>query len=140
MANQFSNKWERVSSAKPCEICGRPNHCVRTADFSLVGCMKIDFGPNYSHSKDTDGMGMMHFHRLKEDSSEWRNEREHETPAPLQPETPIADADTLNQLYSAFLAHLSLSNTHRDGLRARGLDDATIAANGYKSLGQSGRH
>ncbi len=133
----FASKWERVSASKPCQVCGKHDFCVRTADFAIAGCMRIDAG-EFS-SKDTD-IGTMHFHRLIEKDEGWRDRIEQAAPSPLPPDTPIADADTLHAVYSAMLKGLSLSQAHRSGLVVRGLTDAAIVANGYKTLGQMGRH
>src|SRR5262249_10341255 len=50
-----------------------------------------------------------------------------------------ADADTLDRIYSSLLSRLQLSESHRDGLRQRGLSDAEIDRRRYRSLPVHGR-
>lgn len=48
-------------------------------------------------------------------------------------ETPLMDVQTRNRTYTAMLESLSLSQSHRDNLHARGLSDEAIERFGYKS-------
>src|SRR5262249_53905158 len=50
-----------------------------------------------------------------------------------------ADADKLHHCYSALLALLQLSKSHRQALQQRGLTDAEIDRRGYASLPMAGR-
>jgi DNA primase len=49
-------------------------------------------------------------------------------------ETPLADDNTLDETYRAFLKRLSLNDKHRDNLRKRGLSDVEIEEYGFKSV------
>jgi hypothetical protein len=59
------------------------------------------------------------------------------SPPSTEPER--ADAVTLHEVYSAFLARLTLNKAHRENLRKRGLSEAVINRNGYKTLPIDGR-
>jgi hypothetical protein len=54
-------------------------------------------------------------------------------------QTPKAPPDVLDMAYSALLAELQLSETHRQNLQRRGLTDAEIDSLGYRTLPASGR-
>jgi len=58
--------------------------------------------------------------------------------APPRPAKPLAER---NEVYSAMLNHLLLSDAHRDNLRERGLSDERIEQNEYRSMptGESSR-
>ncbi len=58
---------------------------------------------------------------------------------PSGPAPDRADADTLHAVYSALLAALQLTATHRDNLRDRGLTDDEIDRRGYRTLPVRGR-
>jgi hypothetical protein len=95
--------------------------------------MRVEEG-SFKVKEDRNG-GRYFLHRLADgprlDSLPLRN--------PTDAEPKRADADTLNQVYTAFLARLSLSKSHRENLLARGLADEAIDRNGYKTLPIQGR-
>jgi hypothetical protein len=55
------------------------------------------------------------------------------------PEANLADADTLDTVYSALLSQLTLSENHREALQRRRLADEAIALGGYRTLQLRGR-
>jgi hypothetical protein len=65
-----------------------------------------------------------------------------DSPSPLSPTGAApqrAEADTLDAVYSAFLARLPLNTPHREDLLQRGLSEEAIERNRYKSLSVQGR-
>lgn len=63
-----------------------------------------------------------------EGKRETREEKKHEVKV-----FDAASEDVLDDTYRGLLSHLSLSDTHRQALRRRGLPDEIIDANGYKT-------
>jgi hypothetical protein len=86
-------------------------------------------------SKEDRGGGRYFLHRLAESPRPDLGGPKRPTGAEPQ----RADADTLSQVYGAFMKHLSLSKSHHESLRRRGLTKKAIGRNGYKSLPVQGR-
>lgn len=51
------HEWRRVSRHEPCVVCGRPDWCGRTADGSLLRCMRGGDTPSYYETIRTDADG-----------------------------------------------------------------------------------
>jgi hypothetical protein len=126
--------WLRVSQEHPCPICQHPDWCFVAADGTICGCTRVEAG-SY-RSKETQHGTRIYFHRLAGNDS---------AAAPLIPPRPAgqpvqrAAPEVLHQVYSAFLAALSLSAAHQENLRQRGLPDAEIDRRGYRTLPVRGR-
>jgi hypothetical protein len=124
---QANGNWQRVSRARPCPICKKPDWCLLAADGSKAICMRIEPG-SYRTKKDRQGKHL-YFHQLAEARAA----------APLRPRPPGqqprgAGSDTLHAVYSVLLANLRLSEPHRANLRSRGLADDVIDRNAYRTL------
>ena len=52
------SEWIKVSRARPCDICGKPDYCTRTADGTTVKCMRVA-SDHVVHNKDL-GDGWLH--------------------------------------------------------------------------------
>ena len=61
------SNWKRVSSDKPCPVCGKPDWCSVSGDGSAVICPRVEEGSR----KYIEGSGYLHV--LKE-TQEWKNE------------------------------------------------------------------
>lgn len=96
-------------------------------------CTRVEDGSDPESSGSND-VGPYYFHPF----DEVRLRRPTEMPAP-PPTVERAPADVRDRAYRAVLADLRLEELDREGLRARGLDDAHITANGYRTLHTEGR-
>jgi hypothetical protein len=129
---QAGRNWRRVSSKTPCPICKHSEWCCISGDGALAKCMRVAEGA-WKTGTQTDG-ATYHLHRLGGDA------RPQLPPAqPPGPGTPRAAAEVLHRAYSALLARLQLSASHRQALRGRGLSDAEIDRRGYRTLPVQGR-
>lgn len=114
---------QRVTRNRPCPVCAHPDWCSVRSDGTAVICMRVRSG------KEMRDGG--HLHVL--DGSEVTVAKA--LPARSVPETPRAARHICTAIYASLLReHLVLSEVHRAQLRARGLDDATIELNGYRSV------
>jgi hypothetical protein len=95
--------------------------------------MRVEDGC-FRAKEDRNGV-RYYLHRLAEGPR-----REAESPQRPGSAAECADADTLHSVYSALLAALTLTTTHREALRRRGLLDEEIDRRGYGSLPIRGRH
>jgi hypothetical protein len=125
--------WIRVSRASPCPICKEPDWCSISGDGVVAKCMRIEEGC-FKIKEDRSG-GRYFLHRLADGPH--RNTDWSTSAAGAGPQR--ADADTLNEVYAAFLSQLALNKSHRENLLRRGLSDETIERNGYKTLPLQGR-
>jgi hypothetical protein len=109
-----SNRFVPVTADRPCAICHKGDWCRLSVDGAVAECKRVADGA--FKTKDT-AAGTAHYHRLTGSASP-------PSGPPIPPagaEVPRADPDTLNAVYSALLAALSLSSAHRDNLARRGL-------------------
>lgn len=121
--------WADVSPLRRCPVCGGQSWCQVARDGLTVLCKRVGNGGRPKSNRD----GVDYYaHHLG--ARPW-------TPSPEAPDptTARASADDCDRAYRAALAALRLDDCDREGLRARGLDDGAIAANGYRSLGITGR-
>lgn len=118
-----------VSTSRRCPVCGAGSWCQVARDGLTVLCKHIGNGARPKVNRDGVDFYAHHF-----GARAW-------TPPPAAPlpTTARASADDCDRAYRAALAALRLDDCDREGLRARGLDDGAIAANGYRSLGVTGR-
>jgi len=122
--------WVGVTADQPCEICGRPDWCARTADTALAVCRRSASSDRHGPGRrreDKSG-GVYWFYRLRPDVASPKSTHR---PAPG---VGRADADTLHHVYTHFLGALALRYAHRHALRVRGLTDEDIDARGYRTL------
>jgi hypothetical protein len=129
------SKLVRVTSAKPCRICGRKKYCSYTEDGTLVLCTKTSAGSikiaengsfihvlNPQHGKRVSAYSATSISKCGNSGKS--------TAAVYR-----ADADRTNEVYTFFLNKLELIEQHADNLLyKRGLSDTTIAAKLYASV------
>jgi len=89
----------------------------------------------FRSKKDKNGAAY-YLHRLKGNSQPDLASN----PKSSGPEAKRADPDLLNEVYSAFLDRLALSDAHRKNLQGRGVPDETTDLNKYRTLPAQGRH
>src|SRR5262245_32126379 len=127
-----SSQWVRVSQGSPCPVCKSADWCSVSADGTVAKCMRTADG-SFKSRQDKNGARYV-LHRLA------GSPRTHApTPPRGGPEPQRADADTLDEVYSAFLSRLTLSEAHRENLLGRGLPDQAVEHNGYRTLPVQGR-
>ena len=68
------------------------------------------------------------------DATNWTPKRQPVKQIQFKEETPLADDDTLDETYRAFLKRLILNDNHRENLHKRGLSDDEIEEYGFKSV------
>jgi hypothetical protein len=124
-----SREYVDVSPRHRCPVCGKSSWCQVKRDGSVVLCKNI----GGTRSKENRDGVTFHIHPA-EGSMRWQ-------PPPMPPAqtSARASADTCDAGYRAALASLRLDDVDRAGLLARGLDEATIRANGYRTLSDRGR-
>jgi hypothetical protein len=128
------NDWERVNRVNPCPICDHPDWCSVSADGLVALCMRVKAG---AWRTKTDNNGAEYYlHRLDGAAAAPPDP----PPSPSGPAPERADPDTLHVVYSDLLARLTLTLSHRENLRRRGLTDADIDRRGYRTLPVQGRH
>lgn len=122
--------WRRVGADALCVICGKSDWCSVSEDRAFVICRRVG-----------DARG-----RVKIDRSGaeyWVYKVGDGDPIPRRPGSPApiaaADADQTDAVYRLILKLLRLRGDDRADLRARGLTDADIDANHYRSLPRTGR-
>jgi hypothetical protein len=111
-----------------CQICGEKSryHCREREDGTLAICKNV---ASDKHTKD--GKGYIHIL----DNSNGQAKNVSKVAQKAIPDTPKADADRLNEVYTTFLDSLTLSKQHADNLlNERGLFDTKIAQNLYASV------
>lgn len=123
-------KWTEASH-DPCPICQRHGWCRVSPDGSVIACRRVEVGA-YRVLEYGDG-GQAYLH--KADGSAPRPSVVLDTRPSVER---AADAD-LDRVYRAILARLTLSRTHADQLQARGLTQADISREGYRSMPLRGR-
>jgi hypothetical protein len=119
--NNFGNKgWVSATRSRPCPICRANKWCRLSSDGRIVSCRHQEQGA-YKTITDKNG-APMYVHRVNGTGGTLPS------PAPVAtysgPE--LGDSDTLNEVYSAMLDQLSLTESHRANLRKRGLSDDHI--------------
>lgn len=121
--------WRDVSPAHRCPVCGSDSWCQTHRAEAVVLCKRVQS----DHEKETrDGVPFW-VHRL--DGDAW----EPEALPPGSAAIARAEPRVLDAAYRALLGGLALSEGHRANLRARGLSDQRIDANGYRTLPVEGR-
>lgn len=121
-------EWPDVSPHRRCPVCKSGSWCQVKRDGSVVLCKHVASG---RAKENRDGV-TFYVHVLR------GPERPVALP-PLPPSVARPPADALSRAYQSLLDALPLAAEDQAGLRARGLSDAAIAANGYATLPLEGR-
>jgi hypothetical protein len=119
----MTTRLSRVKKQRPCAICGKLSYCgyKELEGRTLWICMWVREG---SFGRTRDGKGWMHF-RDGGSGAGRGDEAIVPGPAPLH---------RRHTVYQNMLSRLSLSDEHREKLRARGLFDDEIDRLGYRSV------
>jgi hypothetical protein len=124
--------WVEARRKEPCSICGKGDWCSRSTDDALAICRRLQRdGAITKHDKNGSEF---YLYRL--------GDQPPRKPAVSLPDVPtarLADVGTRDRVYQALLAHLNLSPTHDEALRARGLSDTHIQRGAYRTLHLRGR-
>lgn len=115
-----SSGYERVSRKRPCEICGKPDWCVRTRDGEITICMRVSAESIRMNSRG----GFIHAHRnsLTATETELRQSADDNKPA-----INLAPLEVRHAVYSELIRLSPATNYDRelvsgsDGLLSRGL-------------------
>src|SRR5215510_12809651 len=125
--------WHHVSHREPCLICGKPDWCAVSADGVWTLCRRINTGAGICK---TDKSGTEYWlYQLDRHSTDRKPALE----LPSQTLPGRAEPAVLDQVYRALLTALSLSPTHWQALRQRGLPDGEILRRGYRTMPRDGR-
>lgn len=123
-----ASKWARVNRRNPCPICGKPDWCLIARDGKAAICARIES----DRPIGSKGAG-------------WIHNLDNSIPLPIVKPSPDAKQNQkaappiLDTAYHALLSELSLSVTHRENLKRRGLTDSEIEGLSYRTLPLSGR-
>lgn len=120
----------RWRDAKRCPVCERAGWCQVARDGRTVLCKRVA-SPVERESRDGSTYWVHHL-----DGAARAPRVRDDAPAPSALR---ASADVRHAAYRAVLDALTLSPAHRDNLRARGLDEASIARGAYRTLELRGR-
>ncbi len=123
--------WADASSRHPCPVCASDSWCQIARDGATVLCKRVES----PHARVNRGGVLFFIHHLGGALAAPPRPAE----APPAPSAERAPARVLDDAHRALLAALTLDACDRDALRARGLDAATIAAAGYRTLRVEGR-
>lgn len=116
----------RVTRAYPCPVCGHDGYCQVTAEGDEAWCMRCEEGSVRVHEST---LGMVYVHAL----GECARLPLPRAVAPLAASPERAPIDLLDRAHRAVLSQLSLDESDRDALRARGFDTCAIGTNAYRS-------
>jgi hypothetical protein len=136
------NDIKYVSRKQPCEICGKPDWCSYTVngfgEMVLALCQRVSYG-SVKQAKDNS-----YIHVIAETTR-----ISNYVKAAPKPKNPKADITRCNEVYTALLENIQVSNetledtelsalysSHADRLLERGLGDDTVARNLYASVPQ----
>jgi hypothetical protein len=111
-----------------CQICGDRSryHCRERVDGALAICKNV-----VSDKPTSDGKGYIHIL----DNSNGRAKNVSQAAQEAIPDTSRADADRLDEVYTAFLTDLTLNERHTNNLlNERGLSATKIDQNLYASV------
>lgn len=121
--------WADASPSRRCPVCGGASWCQTARDGLTVLCKRVGNGARPKVNRDG-----VDFYAHHLGARPW--EPPPEAPPPTTARASVGDRD---RAYRAALATLRLDDGDRAGLLARGLDVASINANGYRSLDVTGR-
>jgi hypothetical protein len=136
VTNGRTKGWVPVTPKKPCPVCGKLKWCSVSADGLRIHCRHESAG---AIQTKMDKAGAPYYVHLRNGGNGHPASGHANTPKVSGREAKRADTDTLNAVYTALLATLSLNEVHRENLRQRGLSDAEIERRGYRTLAKMGR-
>jgi hypothetical protein len=114
-----------------CKICDhKGTWCQESSDGEVADCRRVSDGA-FRSKTDANGADH-HFHRLKGDRPDARDDDRPQLPEPAG-RVGLAHANVLHEVYSSLLSGLPISTAHRAALRHRGLSDEEIGRRGYGS-------
>lgn len=116
--------WQNVSSRQPCQVCGSPDWCGRSADGQYALCRR--HGPPGARPK-ADRHGVPYYVVKLQDGP----------PVPLPEAQKVeTDPELADRAYRALLAcpAVRLSPAHARALQARGMTSKTAARHSLRSL------
>ena len=122
--------WADVSPSRRCPICGGSSWCQIARDTSeTILCKRVGNGQRPRANRDG-----VEFYTHHLGARPWHPPAE--APAPATWRAAAADGDPANRRGDPAQHH---GGVDRAGLLVRGLNDTTIAANGYRTLPVTGR-
>jgi len=120
----MADDWRNVTASSPCPKCGKGDWCSVSNDGNACACRRLADGGT---EKVDESGATFYFHRLNGSAfSNGNSNGFHIEPSYSLADGSgrIADPDILHQVYSAFIAFLSLNATHEENLCARELRSA----------------
>jgi len=111
--------WARVTRRNPCPVCGKTDWCRILGDGTPI-CSRIESSVRYDNGGWVHKSGSIHSVNIP--------------PSKTVKQSAKAAIDILSQTYTALLSELTLSPSHQENLRKRGLSDAQISWLNYKTL------
>lgn len=120
------SRYKRVSRARPCLICGKPDWCSRTADYSISFCARVTAGADRLSRKE--GWGVFYHDRALLDNTFWQMRKPRQFDKMPPAEIAPAPLEIRDFIYTS-LIRLSPSNnfecltTGQKGLSERGLEN-----------------
>ncbi len=122
--------WVDVTPRHKCPVCGGDSWCQVARDGATVLCKRVEGG---REKRTRDGVAYF-VHQLN--GAAPRSEPESMHNHAHRDRAPVAVRD---RAYRTVLAHLTLEAHDRDALLRRGLDAASIEANGYRTMPERDR-
>ncbi len=140
--------WKRFTRRDACPVCnGARNDCRQNLETNLIHCFSSDANPLDYIYRGQDSIGF-NLWSYKPDAEEWTDQRRQEWQLEQQRKRELKEQQEQEQLNSllpikerdkvirAILEQLTLSDDHRQRLKARGLTDLQIDEAGYRSVSQ----
>ncbi|MGK7880008.1 MAG: plasmid replication protein, CyRepA1 family, partial [Crocosphaera sp.] len=140
--------WKRFTRRDVCPVCNGERHdCRQNLETNLIHCRSLEANPlDYIYrGQDTWGFNLWAY---KPDAEEWTDQRRQEWQLEQQRKRALKEQQEREQLKKllpikerdqvirAILEQLTLSDAHRQRLKARGLTDLQIEFAGYRSVKQ----
>ena len=140
--------WKRFTRRDTCPVCNGERHdCRQNLESNLIHCRSLEANPlDYIYrGQDTWGFNLWAY---KPDADQWasdrreewererelkKQQRERQNQESLKKLLPIKERD---QVIRSILDQLTLSDAHRQRLKARGFTDTQIDEAGYRSVKQ----
>ena len=129
-------RFVEVKKSNPCPICGKNDWCSVSTDGHYVCCRRVNNGIG---KEKLDRSGGIYWLYNSLEPFTVSNLNIDDTYVPAREDSKRADPDTLCNVHSALLNLLSLNKTHLDNLIGRGLSEACIQKNQYRTFPLRGR-
>lgn len=117
--------WRQVSKRELCNHCGGNSWCAVSTDGHVTKCMRNLLGEGAVRGTDAKGDYALYF-----DDSDGRTKYV----KPVYEGPPLASVETRDNVYRAVLDLMKLAPEWRADLVRRGLSDAEIDAEGFRSM------